>query len=229
MAQHVHNKALLARAFALARQRPRYLLLALLVLLGFLIALFCGTAAARGDRDALIERSSDEAVPLPSAESKASPSPDSSSESAALIVDVSGAVLNPGVYELKEGSRVDDAIQAAGGLSEDADTSALNRASLLSDGMKITVPRQGEAAREGSPAVGDARVSSDASTAKSLININTASSEELQTLNGVGPSTAEAIIADREENGLFATTEDLMRVSGIGDKKFAKIKDAICV
>ena len=227
MAQHVHNKALLARAFALARQRPRYLLLALLVLLGFLIALFCGTAAARGD--ALIERSSDEAVPLPSAESKASPSPDSSSESAALIVDVSGAVLNPGVYELKEGSRVDDAIQAAGGLSEDADTSALNRASLLSDGMKITVPRQGEAAREGSPAVGDAQVPSDASTAKSLININTASSEELQTLNGVGPSTAEAIIADREENGLFATTEDLMRVSGIGDKKFAKIKDAICV
>ena len=101
MAQHVHNKALLARAFALARQRPRYLLLALLVLLGFLIALFCGTAAARGDRDALIGRSSDEAVPLPSAESKASPSPDSSSESAALIVDVSGAVLNPGVYELK--------------------------------------------------------------------------------------------------------------------------------
>ena len=217
MAQHVHNKALLTRAFALARQRPRYLLLALLVLLGFLIALFCGTAAARGDRDALIERSSDEAVPLPSAESKASPSPDSSSESAVLIVDVSGAVLNPGVYELKEGSRVDDAIQAAGGLSEDADTSVLNRASLLSDGMKITVPRQGEAAREGSPAVGDAQVSSDAS------------SEELQTLKGVGPSTAEAIIADREENGLFATTEDLMRVSGIGDKKFAKIKDAICV
>lgn len=151
MAQHVHNKALLTRALALAHQRPRYLLLALLVLLGFLIALFCGTAAARGDRDALIERLSDEAVPLPSAESKASPSPDSSSESAALIVDVSGAVLNPGVYELKEGSRVDDAIQAAGGLSEDADTSVLNRASLLSDGMKITVPRQGEAAREASP------------------------------------------------------------------------------
>ena len=116
MAQHVHNKAMLTRALALARQRPRYLLLALLVLLGFLIALFCGTAAARGDRDALIERSSDKAVPLPSAESKASPSPDSSSESAVLIVDVSGAVLNPGVYELKEGSRVDDAIQAAGGI-----------------------------------------------------------------------------------------------------------------
>lgn len=70
MAQHVHNKALLTRALALAHQRPRYLLLALLVLLGFLIALFCGTAAARGDRDALIERLSDEAVPLPSAESK---------------------------------------------------------------------------------------------------------------------------------------------------------------
>ena len=65
MAQHVHNKAMLTRALALARQRPRYLLLALLVLLGFLIALFCGTAAARGDRDALIERSSDEAVSLP--------------------------------------------------------------------------------------------------------------------------------------------------------------------
>ena len=114
MAQHVHNKAMLTRALALARQRPRYLLLALLVLLGFLIALFCGTAAARGDRDALIERSSDEAAPLPSAESKASPSPDSSLESAVLIVDVSGAVIHPGVYELKEGSRVDDAIQAAG-------------------------------------------------------------------------------------------------------------------
>lgn len=150
-------------------------------------------------------------------------------ESAVLIVDVSGAVLNPGVYELKEGARVDDAIQAAGGLSEDADTSALNRASLLSDGMKITVPHQGEVAQDSSSAAGSAQVSSGAPTAKSLININTASSEELQSLSGVGPSTAEAIIADREENGLFASVEDLMRVSGIGEKKFAKIKDSICV
>ena len=229
MAQYAHDKALFKRTIALVRQKPRYLLLALLVLLGFLVALFCGTAAARGDRDALIERSSDKAVSSPSAVSKAPPSSEAPLESAVLIVDVLGAVLNPGVYELKEGARVDDAIQAAGGLSEDADTSALNRASLLSDGMKITVPHQGEVAQDSSSAAGSAQVSSGAPTSKSLININTASSEELQSLSGVGPSTAEAIIADREENGLFASVEDLMRVSGIGEKKFAKIKDSICV
>ncbi len=229
MAQCTHNKALFTRAIALVRQKPRFLILALLVLLGLLVALFCGTAAARGERDALIERSSEEAVSLPSSASKASPSPDSSAESLVLVVDVSGAVVNPGVYDLKEGARVDDAIQAAGGLAEDADTSALNRASLLSDGMKITVPRQGEVVPEASSGAEGAPASPASSAAKSLVNINTASAEELQTLNGVGPSTAEAIIAEREENGLFATTEDLMRVSGIGEKKFAKIKDAICV
>lgn len=229
MAQYVHNEALFARAIALVRQRPRYLILALLVLLGFLVALFCGTAVARGDREALIERSGEEAVSLPSASSKTSPSSNSPKEGTVLVVDVSGAVVNPGVYGLKEGARVDDAIQAAGGLADDADISTLNRASLLSDGMKITVPRQGEAMQGDSLGTEGAQVSSGASTAKSLININTASSEELQTLSGVGPSTADAIVADREENGLFATTEDLMRVSGIGEKKFAKIKDAICV
>lgn len=230
MAQYTQSNALFTRVAALVRQRPRYLLLVLFVLLGFLVALFCGTAAARGDRDALIEHSSNEQIASSSSSIPAtSPSSDSSAVDTTLFVDVSGAVLNPGVYELKCGSRVEDAIRAAGGLAEDADVSVLNRASPLTDGMKILVPRQGEAAQDTVSGAGEAQASSGSIASTSLVNINTATSAELQTLSGVGPSTAEAIIADREENGLFASTEDLMRVSGIGEKKFAKIKDAICV
>ncbi len=143
-----------------------------------------------------------------------------------IVVDISGAVREPMVVALPAGSRVQDAIEAAGGLAEDADLAQVNRAATLADGAKIVVPCLGETA----PAGGSTgSVESGSGGTASLVNINTASAEELDALPGVGPSTASAIIEDREANGPFSSPEDLMRVSGIGEKKYAKIEGLICV
>ncbi len=150
-----------------------------------------------------------------------------------VVVHVDGRVAAPGVYELVEGvARVNDAILAAGGLTAEADTSTLNLASKVTDGQKIYVPAVGEqqvaAEAEGATAV-SASGSGGASSAGALININLATADELQTLSGVGEATAKAIIEDRQNNGQFTCVEDLMRVPGIGEKKFEKIRDRICV
>lgn len=206
-------------------------------------ALGMGFGTARG---VLIERSSEDGV------SAAAPVEDVDSESddtrqqdadddaatdaahdeadedeATVTVDVSGAVATPSVVTLAEGSRVADAIDAAGGALPDADLAQLNRAARLTDGEKVHVPITGEQAAE---AAGTTAGSVETgATTQQLININTATEAELDVLPGVGPSTAEAIVADREENGPFSTIEDLMRVSGIGEKKFEKLAGQICV
>lgn len=164
----------------------------------------------------------------------ASPDDESSAKSssaAEVYVDVDGAVVRPGVYRLKDGARVSQAIDAAGGLTTEADVAGLNRASKVTDGQKIYVPTVGE--QQAAAAVGGAE-SSAATTpgvgsSSGLVNINTASAAELQTLSGIGPSMAQSIIDERTKNGAFASVDDLMRVSGIGEKKLAKIKDCICV
>lgn len=140
-----------------------------------------------------------------------------------VYVYVTGAVANPGVYSLDEGLRVCDAVEAAGGLTEDADASTVNLARVLSDGEHIALPTKAEV--ETALAQGSA----GGAAASSLVNINTADASALETLSGVGSATAQAIISDREQNGPFSTIEDLMRVDGIGEKKFAKLKDSICV
>ena len=148
---------------------------------------------------------------------------------ASIFVHIDGAVVAPGVYELTEAHpRVNDAVMAAGGLAEDADTSALNLAAVLSDGEKINVPRQGEVVA-GQASSGAASGSDAGASSSGVININTATAEELDSLPGIGPSTAAAIVEDRERNGPFASPEDLMRVSGIGEGKFSKLKDQIRV
>ncbi len=154
-----------------------------------------------------------------------------SSSAAEVYVDVDGAVASPGVYRLKEGARVSQAIDVAGGLTAEADVTGLNRASKVADGQKIYVPKVGEqqAVTAGGGADGGAVVTSGANDAAGLVNINTASVAELQTLSGIGPSMAQSIIDERTKNGPFASVDDLMRVSGIGEKKLAKIKDGICV
>ena len=160
-------------------------------------------------------------------------SDDDSSEASVdteVYVDVDGAVASPGVYRLKDGARVAQAIDAAGGLTPDADVTGLNRASKVADGQKIYVPKVGEqSANAGGGADGVAAASPGVSDATGLVNINTASASELQTLSGIGPSMAQSIIDERTKNGAFASVDDLMRVSGIGEKKLAKIKDCICV
>ncbi len=151
-------------------------------------------------------------------------------EPSTVVVDVDGAVVSPGVYELDPDARVNDALAAAGGLAADADASGLNRAAPLSDGEKIYVPRQGEEPpQQAAPADTAQAGAATGSEAGALININTATLEELDALPGVGPATAQAIIDDRTQNGAFSTVEDIMRVSGIGEKKFEKMKSAICV
>ncbi len=142
-----------------------------------------------------------------------------------VVVHVDGAVAAPGVYELAEDARVNDAVAAAGGLLSEADTSTINLAAPVSDGAKVHIPTSEELSTGAQETPGD----SGAGGVPSLVNINTATSEELQGLSGVGEATAAAIIEDRQANGPFATPEDLMRVSGIGEKKFAKIKADICV
>ncbi|OUN89206.1 ComEA family DNA-binding protein [[Collinsella] massiliensis] len=144
-----------------------------------------------------------------------------------IVIDVGGAVARPGVVELESGARVVDAIEAAGGLADDADCSSLNQAQILQDGQKVYVPRAGEAVPAATGSGTDA--SAGAGDVGALVNINTASLEELDALPGVGPSTAQAIIDDREQNGPFVSIEDLMRVSGIGEKKYAKLEALICI
>lgn len=144
-----------------------------------------------------------------------------------IVVHVSGAVANGGVYELPEGSRAGDAVEAAGGFAEGAAAGALNLARVVSDGEQINVPFEAEmasgAASEGSSSSGGVTASSG------KVNINTAGVAELDTLPGVGVSTAQKIIADREANGSFARPEDLMRVAGIGEKKFEQLAALIVV
>lgn len=160
------------------------------------------------------------------------PSSDSKKASAAseVYVDVGGAVVTPGVYRLREGARVAQAIDAAGGLTPEADVAGLNRASKVVDGQKIYVPHVGEQQTVDAVAgSGPGEASVGTSVVSDLVNINTANAAELQTLSGVGPSMAQSIIDERTKNGPFTSIDDLMRVSGIGEKKFAKIKDCICV
>jgi len=147
---------------------------------------------------------------------------------APLIVHITGAVVDPGVYSHPPGSRVMDAIQAAGGLSPDADPTLINLAKLVEDGMQIWVPRQLVGDLEGNNP-GTAEKSPGAKHPEGLININTATQIELETLSGIGPVTAKAIIQYRQENGPFSEIGAIQAVSGIGPVTFEKIREFITV
>ncbi|MED4070636.1 helix-hairpin-helix domain-containing protein [Priestia endophytica] len=140
-----------------------------------------------------------------------------------IVIDVKGSVQNPGIYTMKDGERIDDAINKAGGFTKNAEVTAVNLAQKVTDEMVVYVPSEGEKELTSIPVGGTGTEES------ALININNAQSEELQKLNGVGPSKAEAIIAYREENGPFKAPEDIMNVSGFGEKSFEKIKEQITV
>ena len=142
-----------------------------------------------------------------------------------IFVYVCGEVVSPGVYELDEGSRVIDAVSAAGGLSESADDAYINLAALLEDGIKIRIPSRDETkdCEEAVEAFGTT------GNSNGRVNINTASVEELKSLPGIGDGIAGKIVKYREENGKFSKIEDIMKVSGIKDKLFQKIKEQITV
>jgi len=140
----------------------------------------------------------------------------------ALIIDVTGEVVSPGVYELPAGSRVIDAIRAAGGAKAKAALSELNLARIIKDGEQIYVdPIYTAGSRT--------RAGSKAAAPRGPININRASASDLDSLDGIGPVIAKRIIAYRTTNGPFTAPEDLLKVSGIGDAKFAQFKEKIRV
>lgn len=194
------------------------------------LALFVVAALGGSRGGVVIERENAPSTSAATTTETSSAASTPESVAASIFVHIDGAVVAPGVYELT-GSlpRVNDAVIAAGGLAGDADTSALNLAAVLSDGEKIHVPRRGEAIASGQASSGPASGSDGGASSSGVININTATAEELDSLPGIGPSTAAAIVEDRERNGPFASPEDLMRVSGIGEGKFSKLKDQIRV
>ena len=140
--------------------------------------------------------------------------------SAPLVVDVSGAVPRPGVYELPVGSRVRDAVDAAGGFLAEADKTTMNLAAPIEDGQKLDIPFLAGAAQAGAQAQ---------PTAVQLIDINQATLEELKTLPGIGPTLAQNIIDYRDTYGPFTQIEEIMNVDGIGPSTFENIKDLITV
>ena len=149
-----------------------------------------------------------------------------------VLVHVDGAVALPGVYVLEKADpRINDAVELAGGLTPEADTMQVNLAAPAEDGQKVHIPARGEEAIErGTQMDGPATCDTSSEDASSgLVNVNVASAEELCTLPGVGEATAAAIIEEREGHGPFASVDDLMRVSGIGEKKLAKMRERICV
>lgn len=144
-------------------------------------------------------------------------------------VDVKGAVQKPGVYEFATGDRVTDVIQKAGGFKNGADSKQVNMAQLVEDEMVIYIPTKGEVVDTSNQNAVDNSGDVAADKADGTINLNKATSEELQELPGIGPSKATAILQKREELGTFKDVEDLKEVTGIGDKTFEKLKELITV
>ena len=187
---------------------------------------FCGGNAyqdwrAQGEGLTLVKESEDTAAADTSASEE-----NAAAASGEVVVHVTGAVSAPGVYTLPSDARVDDAVRAAGATAE-ADLSQLNLAQKLADGQKITVPAIGSAST--SAGEGTTTTPADASSDGALVNINTASLEELETLPSIGEVRAQAIITYRETNGGFRTIEELQEVSGIGEKIFADVAPYITV
>ena len=151
-----------------------------------------------------------------------------------VIIHITGAVKNPGVYQLKSTDRIVDAVKIAGGATEEANLDLINLAALLKDGQKIIVPSKiynenGEEINKNIDNNVEVIYSSSSVSSSTKININTANATMLQTLSGIGPVLSERIIEYRNQNGFFGVIDDIKDVSGIGEKKFEGIKDLICV
>jgi competence protein ComEA len=162
---------------------------------------------------------------LPRANASAAPTSVPAATTPLVVVQAAGAVVHPGLYRLAPGARVDDLVQAAGGLAPDADPDRVNLAAPLADGEKIYIPRVGEPVPEDSPAGG---ASSSAKRAQP-IDLNTASIVQLDALPGIGPATAQAIVDYRAQHGRYRSVDDLLNVRGIGPAKLDQIRTLVRV
>lgn len=155
-------------------------------------------------------------------------------ENKTIMVDISGEIITPGVVKLPEGSRIIDAITAAGGKTEDADLSKVNLAYILDDGVQLYIPRYNEKLEkeivQTEPGVGIIQEGINTTSKKdSKVNINTANKEKLATLPGIGEGTAEKIIEYRSKTGKFKTIDEIKKIPGIGESKFKSLKDKITI
>lgn len=196
------------------------------VLCGFLfLVILCGIFASLY----LVEVTAEEAYVCPKTEISSD-----TEEANEIIVDIKGAVVNPGIYHLKSNAIVQDVITLAGGLTEDADTSNLNLSKKVTDEMVITVYTHEEVKDlEKQEAIveteNESKDDDDTTTTSGLVSINTASLEELMTLPGIGEAKAKSIIQYRENCGKFAKKEDLLNISGIGEKVYAELEAYITI
>ena len=200
-------------------------------MVGAIVGLFVGIAGSFGSMPLFNQVRPAPIVimpPEPTATPELTPTPSS------IRVFVNGAVGQAAVYELPPNSLVQQAIEAAGGFMAEANTAVINLAQPLSDGMQIYVPTQGEEVVAPAPltvsnSASDNTADANSNAPGSLTNINTATKAELEELPGIGPSTAQNILDHRDANGPFATIENIMDVSGIGDGRFEQIKALITV
>lgn len=152
-----------------------------------------------------------------------------------IIVHIAGEVNEPGIVEVEEGSRIADVVEEAGGITNQADVNKVNLAYVVEDGQKIIIPNQEEesennfsyiSSESGNHVIEDGTLENKG---EDIVNINQATQTELEELPGIGPSTALKIVEYRKANGNFREIEDIKNVSGIGEAKYEKIKDCICV
>ena len=156
-------------------------------------------------------------------------------ETKQIAVHITGEVKKSGVIYLKEGSRIIDAIEKAGGTTKNADLGKVNLAYVLQDGQKVYIPNKKNNASvyisedSGQDVIDNGNTNTKTENKRKKININTANKEELQSISGIGPALAEKIVSYRNTNGKFKKVEDLKNVNGIGESKYKNIKDSICI
>ncbi|MFK4478376.1 helix-hairpin-helix domain-containing protein [Bacillus sp. RC206] len=189
--------------------------LGLVVIIGTLIFLFFWKTNQQTERSLVTTE-----VQVKDVEKKSKPKVlDAKEQKKIIIIDVKGAVFKEGVYEMKEGDRVKEALEKAGGLLPDADVKKVNLAQMVQDQMLLYVPNKNEPVQEGATF----------SKSEGKVQINTASKEQLEKITGIGSRKAESILKYREEHGLFQKIEDLLEIDGIGAKSLEKIKDQIII
>lgn len=204
----------------------------------FFLLVVLGGGHVKNYYDAIVGKSNNESSgfivskDFKDVETRTSPSSlDESEKPIKIMVHISGAVVNPGVITVESGTRVKDVVDLAGGVYDSADLDRINLAKIVHDEQKIYIPRKGETfftTPPSDPSFETADDSSLGSPKSGKVNINQCSKSELIGLPGIGEKTAEKILEYRKEHG-FSRIEDIMKVKGIGEKKFEAIKDLICI
>ena len=201
---------------------------AILAVVAAILVIISGTLYIRQDK--ATEISLGEAVEVKETAAPAAVEEAVETEPAEISVYICGNVQNPGVVKVQEGTRLDEAIKMVGGTGKEADLTAVNLAYRLADEDMVYIPAKGEKPQEpGNITAGVSTIKNTSESSGRKININTATESELDTLSGVGPATAKAIIQYRNQVGAFSSIEEIKEVKGIGDAKYSSIKDSITV